>query len=181
MLELMLLRHAKSDWNDASLKDTDRPLNSRGRSSARIMAAYLHSHSLHPDLILCSSAQRTRETLSRLTNVFQHDFDIVIRKELYDQHMNGSYTSFIRAEGGAAKRVMVLAHNPATEETASELFGTGDEALQTELQTKFPTAALAVFEFPIDTWKHLQPGTGTLTRFVKPRDLLAEPDAEGHD
>ncbi|MFY8201813.1 MAG: SixA phosphatase family protein, partial [Pirellula staleyi] len=65
--KLFLMRHAKSDWADASLSDKDRPLNARGRASATLMAQWMQSHQSVPDVVLCSTALRTRQTLELLT------------------------------------------------------------------------------------------------------------------
>ncbi|MTH97612.1 histidine phosphatase family protein [Roseibium sp. RKSG952] len=167
----MLLRHAKSDWSDARLHDIDRPLNARGQRAARLMAAYLREHRLHPDLILCSSAQRTRETLAPLNLAFRHEHRIDIRQDLYDGHLSGSYLPIIRSSGHSAGSLLVIGHNSATEQTALDLAGAGDPALKRDMQVRFPTAALAVFEFDIKRWDQVTPGSGHLSRFVKPRDL----------
>ena len=67
MRRLILLRHAKSSWDYADLADVDRPLSERGRTAARAMGSYLRAHPIRPDLVLCSPAARTRETLALVT------------------------------------------------------------------------------------------------------------------
>ena len=117
MLRLLLYRHAKSDWADASLDDIDRPLNSRGRAAARAMAGYIASEKLLPDLILCSTALRTRETLSRLIPHLNRETDIRLRRDLYWQG-DDVYSTAIRTGGGTVQSLMIIGHNPATEGTA---------------------------------------------------------------
>lgn len=169
-MRLLLLRHAKSDWGDATLQDIDRPLNSRGKTAALRMARYLRENGLLPNQILCSTALRTRETLARVLTSLPQEAQIHLLSDLYQQSED-DYLSLIRKQGGRAQNLMVIAHNPATEDTALSLAGTGDAAALADLKEKFPTAALAVIDFDISDWSELQPGTGHLERFVKPRDL----------
>ena len=63
MLTLSLLRHAKSSWKEPALPDHDRPLNTRGKAEAPVMGKEIAKHGLEPDLVLCSTARRTRDTL----------------------------------------------------------------------------------------------------------------------
>ncbi|CTQ52295.1 phosphohistidine phosphatase SixA [Roseibium album] len=170
-MRLLLFRHAKSDWGDAGLADIDRPLNDRGKAAAATMALHMKTEGLLPNQILCSTAQRTRETLARLLPCLDHEAKIYLLSDLYQQSEDG-YASVIRRHGGHARTLMVLGHNPATEDTALELSGTADEAAMADLQEKFPTAALAVLDFDFADWSELGPGTGHLTQFVKPRALM---------
>src|SRR4051812_4998059 len=62
MKKLLLLRHAKSDWGDASLPDLERPLNERGRGAATLMGTFMRGQNLRPDLLISSPSRRTRET-----------------------------------------------------------------------------------------------------------------------
>lgn len=174
-MRLLLLRHAKSDWGDPDLEDIDRPLNSRGKAAALKMAAYLGQEGLLPNQILCSTAQRARETLARVLPSLQQEAQIHLLSDLYRQSED-DYLGLISKHGGRAQNLMVIAHNPATEDTAQTLTGTGDAAAMADLEEKYPTAALAVIDFDIADWSELQPGTGHLERFVKPRDLRDDLD-----
>ncbi len=82
MKRLLLLRHAKSSWHDPSLADFDRPLNQRGRAAARMMGDYLVRKGLLPDLVLCSAAQRARETLAFIQDRLDGDLPAMIEKSL---------------------------------------------------------------------------------------------------
>ncbi|MBD1547836.1 SixA phosphatase family protein [Roseibium aggregatum] len=170
MLRLLLLRHAKSDWGDPSQDDIDRPLNARGRAAARTIAAYFADQDLLPDLILCSSAQRTRETLAHLLPFLDGEYDIRLMADLYDQNED-SYVPILQTNGGSARTLLLIGHNPAIEETALALVGSGPEDAIEDLGMKFPTGALAVLDFQTDTWAKLKPESGHLDRFVKPRNL----------
>lgn len=170
MLRLMLLRHAKSDWGDAARHDIDRPLNDRGQAAARRMAAYIGDENLLPDLILCSSAQRTRETLAYLLPVLDGEYQIRIRPDLYHQNED-TYAPIIRKDGGTARRLLVIGHNPAIEETAMSLVGSGRGEDIEDMGTKYPTGALAVLDFEAGAWADVADESGRLDRFIKPRSL----------
>ena len=169
-MRLLLYRHAKSDWGDANMSDMDRPLNNRGKAAATRMAGYMKEQGLPANQILCSTSQRTRETLARLLPFLPQEAQIHLISDLYRQSED-DYLGIIRRFGGRAQNLMVIGHNPATEETARTLAGTTAPGALADLKEKFPTAALAVIDFDIVDWSELQPGTGHLERFVKPRDL----------
>ncbi|QFT31250.1 2,3-bisphosphoglycerate-dependent phosphoglycerate mutase [Labrenzia sp. THAF82] len=174
-MRLLLLRHAKSDWGDDDLEDIDRPLNSRGKTAAMKMGRYLQQNGLLPNQIMCSTSQRTRETLSRVLQFLPQEAQIHLISDLYRQSED-DYTPLIRKYGGRAQNLMVIGHNPATEDTALSLTGTAAPEALADLEEKYPTAALSVLDFDIADWSELGPKTGHLERFVKPRDLKDEPD-----
>ncbi|GAB4535688.1 MAG: histidine phosphatase family protein [Roseibium sp.] len=174
-MRLLLLRHAKSDWDNPGLDDIDRPLNSRGKAASIRMGRYLVDNALVPNQILCSTARRSRETLSRILPCLPHEAQIHLLLDLYQQSED-DYLPLVRKHGGRAPNLLVIGHNPATEDTAATLTGTGDSAAIESLKEKYPTAGLAVLDFDIAEWSELQPGTGHLERFVRPRDLKDESD-----
>jgi len=170
MLRLLLMRHAKSDWSDGSLADVDRPLNGRGKRAATAMGRYMRQEALSPDLILCSAAQRTRETLARLLPSLPRQTTIRTLSSLYVDSET-DYIGHIRHYGDGSATLMVIGHNPATEDTAMELTGTAASGSLQELQHKFPSGALAVMDFEMEDWAGLLPETGYLERFIIPRSL----------
>lgn len=172
-MRLLLLRHAKSDWGDQQLADIDRPLNSRGKTASVTMARYIRDNRLLPNLVLCSTAQRARETLALLLPSMPQEAHIQLISDLYWKSEDG-YSTLIRKHGGRAQNLMLVGHNPATEDTALDLAGTGAPEAMADIQEKYPTAALAVIDFDIADWSELGSGTGHLERFVKPRDLESE-------
>ena len=172
MLRLILLRHAKSDWNDIGLSDIDRPLNDRGRRAAGRMATHFVERGLVPQRILCSTARRTRETLGYLVEAFDQPLAIEVISDLYT-FAGDDYVRMIQKWGGTGSPLMVIGHNPATEETARQLVGDDPDDLMPRLETKFPTAAAAVIDLPALDWADIAPGTGRLVSFDCPRDLVA--------
>lgn len=170
MLRLMLLRHFKSDWADPGLKDFDRPLNNRGVTAARAMCAHFQSERIRPNRILCSTALRTRQSLGGLLPALRLELDIQMLDSLYDQSED-SYLPQIRRLGGEAETLLVIGHNPATEDTAHLLFGSGPADLRKDIEEKYPSGGLACFDCPIERWSDLEDGSARLTAFIKPRNL----------
>ncbi len=169
MPRLLLLRHAKSSTEDPSLADIDRPLGPRGRRAASLVGEHMVRHRLLPDRILCSVARRTRETLAGLLPHLSGETDIAITGSLYEPR--GGYAEIIAAQGRQARTLLVIGHNPAMQDTATALIGSGNPILAAEVASKFPTAGLAVIDFDIPAWRDMRTGTGRIVAFFRPRDL----------
>lgn len=170
MTTLLLLRHAKSSWDDTGLADIDRPLNDRGLRAAPVMGRYMASRTLFPDRILCSSAKRTRETLGLILGHLRSDSEVTITDRLY-WNSEDSYLPVIGELAGPSRTVLVIGHNPGIHDTALEAVGAGDPTIHSALAEKFPTCALAVITVPGPDWPAIVPGSGMLRDFVRPRDL----------
>ena len=171
MKTLALFRHAKSDWSDPRLEDFDRPLAPRGLKAAPRMAKAMKKLGLAPDLVLCSEAVRTRQTWDLAAPEIGAASRLEIRRSLY-LAAPGELLQAIREAGPQAETLMLIGHNPGMESLAAVLAGPGSEtAAFRRMAKKFPTAALAVLTFEIADWRDAEPGTGTLTHFIQPRDL----------
>jgi phosphohistidine phosphatase len=172
MLRLMLLRHAKSDWGDPALGDHARPLNERGRSAAALMGHYLAAHDLSPDLVLCSTATRARQTWDIVSTAFT---DLPATRLLEGLYMASpaDLIGIIRQAPADARRLLVVSHNPGLEDLADWLVAAGDIVARQDLEEKFPTAGLAVIDFAVADWAHIHPQGGRLDRFVTPRAIEA--------
>jgi phosphohistidine phosphatase len=171
MLTLLLLRHAKSSWDDLSLEDFDRPLNKRGSKAAPLIGAHLVKQALIPDLVLCSTSVRTRATLTLVMNEFREATPGVIYDEalyLADAH---TILEKIRGIKNFPAVVMVVGHNPGLHAIALELIRNGPREPLRTLAMQFPTAALAHITFEAERWSRIAPATGELVDFVLPRKL----------
>lgn len=171
MKTIFLLRHAKSSWDDASRDDHDRPLNQRGDRAASLVAQFLRQEGLIPDLILCSTARRTRETLARLQAVLGDDHPALIEPDLY---LAAADTLFdrLRKVGEDANSVLLIGHNPGLEDLAATLIEPRATPLEEKLAAKFPTAGFAVIRVPAARWRDLKRQSGSLDLFVIPKDLV---------
>jgi len=168
---ILLLRHAKSAWSQPGLTDHERPLNKRGERAAETMAEHMVHNAPRPDLILCSTALRTRQTLAPLIRRLTAPTPpIALEKGLY-LASQAALLVRLRAVPDAARTVLLIGHNEGIGELAGTLAGTGDPAALERLRDKFPTGALATFEIPDGQWRDLAPGAADLLAFVRPRDL----------
>jgi phosphohistidine phosphatase len=174
MRRLMLLRHAKSDWSASGTADQDRPLNERGREAAPKIGAYMARHALLPDLIFASPAARVTETLSLLLPAFAKAPKTTSDNRIYGAEAD-ALLAVIKEAPRTAHSLMLVGHNPGLAELASLLMASGDVELRQGLIEKFPTAALAVIDFPLDDWGNVHAKSGRLDRFVVPKALDGEP------
>jgi phosphohistidine phosphatase len=170
MRRLMLLRHAKSEWSNPGARDHDRVLAERGRESAPKIGSYMTRHALRPDLILASTATRVRQTVDLLLPAFAKPPKTLYDDRLYEVE-GGKLLDVIKETPPEVHALMLVGHNPGIAELAELLIGTGDVETRQRLLEKFPTAGLAVIDFPLDDWKKLHHKAGRLDRFVVPRAI----------
>jgi phosphohistidine phosphatase len=168
MRRVYLLRHAKSSWKDRSLADRDRPLAGRGKRAAKAVAGHLEAEGIRPDLVLCSPARRTRETLERVEAAFGDRVEARFEDALYGASAAELLDS-LRALPAEVKSVMIIGHNPGLEDLALALASEGAE--RARMDEKYPTAALATIDLPTDSWRTIERGSGELIAYVRPRDL----------
>jgi phosphohistidine phosphatase len=167
--ELILLRHAKSSWKNPLLHDIDRPLNRRGQRTALLMADWFSAVRCRPDVVLCSSAARTRETLDFLRESLGRPV-ILHERELYLASAK-RLLERLRKLPATTRSVLLIGHNPGLRKLALQLIADRSPEERTRIQVKFPTAAAARFEVNTQDWRGLGPDTARLLAFVSPRDL----------
>jgi phosphohistidine phosphatase len=170
MRELLLLRHAKSSWNQPGVPDHERDLAPRGIAAAERMGDLLQELGLVPDRILCSTARRTVRTWELAGTRLLHPPAVTWCEALYLAAPD-RILGLVRGEGVAARRLLLVGHNPGMHQLANRLTGAGAPAPRARLAEKFPTAGLARLVFAIASWAELAPGSGELTGFWRPRDL----------
>jgi phosphohistidine phosphatase len=166
---LLLLRHAKSSWDDVGLADHDRPLALRGHQAVEKLRGRLAADGTVPDLVLCSTARRAVETWQGIAPAFPADTPVEVSAELYGATA-GELCERLRRTPAAARSVLVVAHNPGLEDLALDLIDSGDLDLRQQLATKFPTGALATLLVPTP-WTELAWGTAELATYVVPAEL----------
>ena len=167
MKQLFLLRHAKSSWEDPELADHDRPIAPRGRRAAKLIAKHLRRRGIGPDLVLCSSAVRTRESLELIAPALGEDVPVRIEDELYAASEQ-VLLDRVRAVEDGIESLLLIGHNPGVEQLALLLAGGGHEV--GALARKYPTGALATLEFS-GRWRELGAGGAELKDFVTPKQL----------
>lgn len=173
MKQLFLLRHAKSDWSDPFLSDHDRPLNKRGRTAAANIGSYFKQKSLCPELVLCSTAQRTQETLNRLQKHAGANFNVSYESSLYGADA-GQTLSLIQQQPDNLSSLMIIGHNPAIEDLAIALIGHDDSNQLHLIHEKVPTGALIQLGFEVDQFAHVSLKSGHLQAFIRPKHELKD-------
>ncbi|WP_119459562.1 histidine phosphatase family protein [Rhodospirillaceae bacterium SYSU D60014] len=169
MRSLFILRHAKSSWDDPRLADFDRPLAPRGRRAAAAMGAYLRTEGVTPDLALCSTARRARETFAFVSAESEGDVPVRFLRELYAASP-GDLLHQIGQIPDSVRRLLLIGHNPAVGQLAIALASGGDADALKGLRAKYPTGALTMLTFDAGGWADITAG-GRLERFVRPADL----------
>ncbi len=170
MKTIFLLRHAKSSWDDESLPDHDRPLSARGRAAAPRIGAYMRGAGCLPDLVLCSTAKRTRLTLDAVLSELEVEPAIEFLEDLY-LAAPGEMLDLLRSVPDTVEAVLLVGHNPGTGMLAGALSGDGLPEKMSLMRAKFPTTGLAIIELNVNRWKDTVGGCGTLKEFIRPRDL----------
>ncbi|MBQ0816641.1 MAG: histidine phosphatase family protein [Methyloceanibacter sp.] len=172
MLTLSLLRHAKSSWKNPSLPDRERPLAARGITDAPLMGRAITERGIDPELVLCSSARRTVDTLSLVLPELKVEPSVVYEDALY--HASAAEMLHrLRDVQPGANRVMMVGHNPDIQRLALDLIGSGPKHMRNHLMEKYPTAGLVVINFTAGLWSSVDINSGALNQFLVPRELRA--------
>jgi phosphohistidine phosphatase len=166
---LLVLRHAKSSWNNSFLADHDRPLAPRGRRAAEALAAHVGALDPPPALVLCSTARRAQDTLEPVRARLPASTEVLVEDDLYGAPAP-LLLARVRLVPEDTPSVLLVGHNPGLEDLVRGLGRRGDPGLIARVRTKFPTGALATLAFD-GPWKELGPESATLETFVVPGDL----------
>jgi len=168
---LSLLRHAKSSWDDEALSDFDRPLAPRGETAAPLMGRHMRDIGLKPDLVICSSSARTRQT----AKLALKELGIPKLKVVYDDAIYEASTNDLLARLQQVKatvgHVLMIGHNPGLQRLVLLLTDGRLEGESAVIAEKLPTGALAVLDLDVGDWTKIGRGCGTVTHFATPRKL----------
>lgn len=170
MRRLILFRHAKSDWSDDARDDHDRPLATRGRRAAGPMGAWLAGRGFWPDLVMSSTAERAKSTWQLARAAFTPSPKVKYDRTIYLAAPDVLLET-VRTAPADVQTLMIVGHNPGLEQFVELLASKGDPEARRALSGKFPTAAIAVLDFPFDGWSDVEERSGRLDRFVTPRML----------
>lgn len=168
----MLLRHAKSSSPAQGVEDIDRPLTRSGKCAATAMGKYMAGNGLIPDLVLCSPALRARKTWKLVAKELGGAPKVLLEQDIYDFGDGEDLLNSLRRYANGAASVLLVGHNPSISKLAQRLAQKGDKRLRSQLETKYPTAALAVITLDVSPWAAVAEGAGTLVRFVRPKDIV---------
>ncbi|MEZ5743846.1 MAG: histidine phosphatase family protein [Sphingomonadaceae bacterium] len=174
MKTLGLFRHAKSDWNDARLRDFDRPLNERGRKGAALMGKHIRDHGQRWNKVIASPAVRVAETIEIASDAAGSTPPINWDRRVY-LASSAQLLDLLREQDESTEALIITGHNPGLEDLIFDLVpDDGSSPLREIVEVKFPTAAFAVLELDIDSWDDADEECARLVHLVRPRDLDAE-------
>lgn len=166
MKQVLLLRHAKSSWDDAQLKDFDRPLADRGLEDAPRMGDFVRRSGYKPSYIFSSAAKRATQTTRLFSQASEIEPDLIEwNEDLYFGSMK-DYIRQIQSADEEHERIMLVGHNPIMENTAGMLAGS-----EHKIAVRMPTAALVCLECFANTWKEVNPGTCQIKWMMIPKVL----------
>jgi phosphohistidine phosphatase len=161
MKQLFLIRHAKSSWDSATMKDFDRPLNERGKKDAPIMAKRLASKKIKLDALLSSTANRALITAQYFAEEFRiKKKDIIQIPELYHANPKGFYKVIEHADDELFN-IAVISHNPGITEFINELT---DKKIM-----DMPTCGIFAIKIHSNTWKDFTSATKDFWFFDYPK------------
>jgi phosphohistidine phosphatase len=162
---LLLMRHAKSSWGQAGLTDFERPLKPRGEEASLLMGRMLQLNDLTPAHILSSTAERAQATARLILTQFSPEPSLQLTDELYHASPR-TLVSCLRETGDRYDSLLLIAHNPGLEELIYQW---------TSEYVAFPTAAIALFEWPVERWSQVELNTSiACDQLWKPKELDPE-------
>ncbi len=172
MRRLLLLRHGKADRHSAG-GDRERPLTRRGLEDARLVGQFLAELGLTPDLAVASNARRAKQTLDTVLGAFPTHVTHLIENSIYLASVD-HLLDILRQAPDKISTLLVVGHNPGFAELAVALAGAGAPGEMSQMRGKFPTASLAVLDFPSGGWAGVDKGAARLHRFVTPGELRGD-------
>jgi phosphohistidine phosphatase len=171
MKTLGLWRHAKSDWNDRSARDFDRPLNRRGLKGAAIMGRHIADQPIYWERIIASPAVRVAQTIELGAEAARINPQVRWDRRIY-LASSATLLDLLREQEGNPSTILMVGHNPGLEDLIFDLVpDDGSSPLRDLVEEKFPTAAFARMEMGIDSWADLCEASARLVHLTRPRDL----------
>lgn len=161
MKTLLLMRHAKSSWKDATMRDFERPLNERGRKSAPVMGRLLRRRKPLPDLVVSSPAERARTTAALVTESAALHAPLRYDERIYEATAS-QLLEVVAQLDEAADTALLVGHNPGMEELIETLTGAHE---------RMPTAALACITLDVEKWSKARAGAGRLEWVERPKEI----------
>jgi phosphohistidine phosphatase len=166
MKTLLLMRHAKSSWADPGQPDFERPLNERGRHTAPVIGRFLVSRALKPEVVVCSPAERARETAALVLEAAEQSPTVRYDARIYEANA-ARLVEVVKEIAEPDASALLVGHNPGMEELITLLTGERE---------RMPTAALACVLFDLATWAEVAAQTGRLAWLVRPKELAGTPN-----
>ena len=163
MKTLYIIRHAKSSWADANQPDFERGLNERGKKDAPRMGKRLKEKSIHPDLILCSSAKRAYSTAKRIAKILNYPKEKIKEDRTLYHAGEDTILSVIQELKDKHQTVLLFGHNPGLTDFVNTLMNEEGNI------DNIPTCGVVAFKLQVDSWKDVCWGCGKMMFFDYPK------------
>lgn len=171
MKTLGIWRHAKSDWNDRSARDFDRPLNPRGLRGAAIIGSHIAGLRIYWERIVASPAVRVAQTIEVGAQAARINPQVRWDRRIY-LASSATLLDLLREQDGEPRTILMVGHNPGLEDLIFDLVpDDGSNPLRDIVEEKYPTATFARLEIDIASWTQLEDGSARLVELTRPRDL----------
>lgn len=170
MRRLILFRHAKAERPDHYDTDFERDLTEDGLSVAERMGVWLESAGMVPDLVICSPAERTRQTWNAAAPAFDPTPPVIFEEAIYEAEVE-NLLAVVRAVDGDVQTLLMVGHNPGLELLTGLLAESAEPEVVERFEKKFPTGAVAVIDFEDVPWAAIEEKTGWLYAFETPKNL----------
>ena len=161
MKTLLIMRHAKSSWDDAAMSDFERPLNERGLKTAPLMGKYIRENQIKPELIVSSPAERAKQTAELIKESGQIESEIYFNEKIYEASV-GRLLETVGEQPETVKSILLIGHNPGLEGLVK--YTTGETR-------EMPTAALAIVDLPMEKWSNISDSKGELRDLIRPKEI----------
>ena len=168
-MQLLLMRHGKSDWSDSSIDDFNRPLSHRGKDSARRMGEWLREHDYLPDCILTSPAKRARKTAKYLVKGADQDDSIIEVDDGLYTSLADHILSVVYSCDNEHQSLMVIGHDSGMADLVLEL-AKGKVRTQADGNI-MPTASIAIFDYQGSKWHKLNQDNVDLVDIIRPKEI----------
>ncbi len=179
MKTILLLRHAKSDWDNPNLADFDRPLAERGLTDAPRMGGALLLFDMVPDKILSSPANRAKQTAKLVAEACGYSKKLIQWESSFYEGSQNDLMVALKQLPDTVERVLLVGHNPSMEAVVARLCTVGSipspwgDAGGQLLSVRISTGGLVCLEVDIDHWESLSQGNATLTWLLVPKLVKA--------
>ncbi len=161
--QLILIRHTKSSWSDLGLRDFDRPLKKDRTDDAKEMAKYLKKISLEPDLIICSPALRTKQTIEYFCGSLKYNYNKVeFDARLYESNAY-DYLEVIRETDSRVNSLVIVGHNPSLSDLANLLLNKNIGEI--------PTTGVVWIDYACIDWELYAHTPSKLKYFLTPKTI----------
>ncbi len=168
---ISLLRHAKSDWQDPSLRDFDRPLNNKGERVARAMGHWAAAQKITFDHVIASPALRVEQTLKHFSEGYSKKLTIEWQRKIY-LASSATILDVVREADTIHNHILVVGHNPGLEDIIFDLVNDdGSYPLRDEIEKKYPTGAYAQLHIHSENWCDIIKHNAALEIFMPPRNI----------